>query len=270
MRVMAPNRLMFSCGLGSSAAVAFAVLALSASPVRAEESAPLDVAAVSRTLSSDGAYSPLLHGPSSSGHQLGRGFAQVSAGYNTITEEESLDVSAHVHLFSRFSLIAQVSNITGEEPRPGVGGAAHILDELESGVELTGYLLYKAEGFSEPEGEIELLASLGKTFGAVRGVANLAYGQDPDGNERDGEVALAASVHPIEPLFAGLVARYRDALGSHGELGVVRDLFAGASATIAIDRFGISALAGLSEIETSATDSFEAGASASLTVGAAF
>jgi hypothetical protein len=131
-------------------------------------------------------------------------------------------------------------------------------------------LLYKAEGFSEPEGELEALASFGHTFGAVRAVANVAYGQDPEGNERDGELALGAQLHPLASLFAGAVARYRDALGSRGELGVVRDVFAGASATYVVDRFGISALAGLSEIETSATASFEAGASASLTVGAAF
>lgn len=252
--------------LAASSAIACSSLIALVAPAHAEEDPSFSPAAVTQTLASDGAYSPLLHGPS----PVGRGFAQVSAGYNTITEEETLDVAAHVHVFDRFSLIASVSNITGEEPRPGIGGAVHLLDEAHHGVEATGFLLYKAEGFSEPEGEIEALASFGHSFGAVRAVANVAYGQDPEGNERDGELALGVQLHPLAPLFAGAVARYRDALGSRGELGVIRDLFAGASATYALDRFGISALAGLSEIETSATDSFEAGASASLTVGAAF
>lgn len=263
---MAPLR----SSLSICSATAAALLSLAASEARAEERAPLDTSLMTSVRSFDGAYSPLVQSPSSSGHELGRGFAQISAGYNTITEEETLDVAAQVHLFGRFALVAQVQNLTGEEPRPGIGASAHLLGEFDSGVDLTGYLLYKAEGFSEPEGELELLASLGKTFGAVRGVMNLAYGQDPEGNERDGEVALAATLHLAEPLFAGLAARYRDALGSRGELGVVRDLFAGASATYTIDRFGVSALAGLSEIETSAAESFESGVAASLTVGAAF
>lgn len=235
-------------------------------PAFAEEAAPFDAAAVTRRLAGDGTYSPLLFGPS----EIGRGFAAVSTGYNTITEDVTLDVAGQVHLTGRFSLLLRVDNITGEEPRPGIGGSVHLFDEPRHGVDATAYLLYKAEGFSEPEGEIEALAAFGHTFGAVRAVANLAYGQDPEGNERDGEVAIGLQLQPIEQLFAGLVGRYRDSLGSRGELGVVRDLFAGAGATYALGRFGISGLAGLSEIETSAAGSFEGGAAASLTVGAAF
>jgi hypothetical protein len=261
-----PRTLAARASIGCVSFVLLVSLFAFASPVHAEEVPSFEPAAVTQTLAGDGAYSPLLYGPSPSG----RGFAQVSAGYNTVTEQESLDVVAHVRVFDRFSVIARVENITGEEPRPGIGGSVHLLDEVRHGIEATGFLLYKAEGFSEPEGELEALASFGRTFGAVRAVANVAYGQDPEGNERDGELALGAQLHPIEPLFVGVVARYRDALGSRGELGVIRDVFAGASATYVLDRFGVSALAGLSEIETSATDSFEAGAAASLTVGAAF
>ncbi len=55
-------------------------------------------------------------------------------------------------------------------------------------------VLYKAEGFNEPEGEIELVLSAGKRLGRTMLLANLAYGQDPEARERDGEVRAAALV----------------------------------------------------------------------------
>lgn len=260
-------------GLAPSLAVGLVAASLSlprqarADGSLAEASPPASAAAaVTARLAGDGSYSPVLSGPS----EIGRGFAAVSAGYSTVTEDVTLDVTGQVHLYQRFSLVLRVDDVTGDEPRPGIGGMVHLLDEARHGVDANGYLLYKAEGFSEPEGELEALASFGHTFGAVRAVANLAYGQDPEGNERDGEVAVAAQLHPADPLYAGVVGRYRDALGSRGEGGVVRDLFAGVGATYALDRFGVSGLVGLSEVETQAAGSFEGGAAASVTVGAAF
>jgi hypothetical protein len=66
------------------------------------------------------------------------------------------------------------------------------------------------------------------------------------------------------------LGRYRDALGSKGEGGVVRDVFGGASATVELGRFAVSGLAGVAGIETSASGELEAGVAASLSVGAAF
>lgn len=61
-------------------------------------------------------------------------------------------------------------------------------------------------------------------------VANLAYGQDPEGNERDAELAIGVmrTVHRIWQL--GASARVRDGLGTTAELGADRDGFATACA----------------------------------------
>jgi hypothetical protein len=136
-------------------------------------------------------------------------------------------------------------------------------------VSSTAYLLYKTEGFTEPEGELEATLSFARHLGPVRAGLSVAYGQDPEGNERDGEVAAVAHVEPVHGVFAGVVGRYRDALGSRGEAGVIRDVIAGATGTFAIGRFAITGLAGIAGIQTQTT-SMRTGLAATLAVGAAF
>ena len=104
------------------------------------------------------------------------------------------------------------------------------LDERKHGVSSSAYFSYKAEGFTEAEGELEGLISFGKQFGAVHSTLNIAYGQDPEGVERDGELALGLHIEPTRGLFTGVVGRYRDALGSNGDkgTGILRDALGGA------------------------------------------
>ena len=39
--------------------------------------------------------------------------------------------------------------------------------------------MYRAEGFNEPEGEIETVLSVGRRVGRTMLIGNVAYGQDP-------------------------------------------------------------------------------------------
>jgi hypothetical protein len=71
-------------------------------------------------------------------------------------------------------------------------------------------------------------------------------------------------------VFAGALARYRDALGTTGE-ALARDAFGGASATLVVDRVAITALAGVSGVERTGTGQhFATGPAATLAIGAAF
>lgn len=229
-------------------------------------SSSLDAAAVADQLAADAAWSPLLLHAGG----VGRGFAVGSTSYRTTTEQATVDVAGEVHLWGRLGLVLRVDDAISDSARPGIGAALRLLDERHHGVDLTGYLLYKAEGFTEPEGELEAAAAVAHSFGAVRAVANVAYGQDPEGNERDGELGAGLLVHPMAALTAGAVARYRDALGSRGEAGVVRDLFAGASVSYVVGRIGVTGLAGLDAIETSAESTFDTGFRGTVAVGSAF
>jgi hypothetical protein len=139
-------------------------------------------------------------------------------------------------------------------------------------VSSSAYFSYKAEGFTEPEGELEALVSFGKQLGPVHGTLNVAYGQDPEGNERDGELALGLHIEPMHGLFTGVIGRYRDALGSNGDkgTGILRDALGGASATYVLGNFGLTATAGIAGVETTTSGSMQTGAAAAFSVGAAF
>lgn len=190
------------------------------------------------------------------------------------SETTVLDLSGEIQVWGPFRLVLRVDNVTGDngEARPGIGAAWQMLEESKHGVAGSAYFQYKAEGFTEGEGELEALVAFGKQLGPVHGTLNLAYGQDPEAVERDGEIALGAHIEPIPGLFTGVVGRFRDALGSDGDkgTGVLRDALGAVSATYAIGRFGVTALAGVGGVKTVASGSMQAGAQVAFAVGAVF
>ena len=200
----------------------------------------------------------------------GRGIATGVASYNGVSKKTTVDLNGEVQVFGPVRLVLRVDNVF-DKARPGIGAAVQWLDERKHGVSSSAYFSYKAEGFTEPEGELEGLLSFGKQFGPVHGTLNLAYGQDPEGNERDGEAALGLHIEPLRGLFTGVVGRYRDALGSKGDkaTGIVRDALGGVTATYVVGRFGVTGTAGFAGIKT-ADSAMQTGAEAALSVGAVF
>lgn len=201
----------------------------------------------------------------------GVAIAMSSVSYSGASDKTTLDLNGEIKVYGPFRLLLRVDNVT-DEARPGIGAGAQFLHEGKHGVASSAYFLYKAEGFTEAEGELELLLAFGKHLGPVRGTANLAYGQDPEARERDGELALGLHVEPIQGLFTGVVGRVRDALGSDGDkgTGIVRDVLGAASATYVVRNFGVTATTGISGIETTTSRSMHTGVAAALAVGAVF
>ena len=225
-----------------------------------------------RAPANDDSFTPALT------HAVGpaRGSVTSTLTVDRARDLTTLDLNGEIQIWGPFRLVLRVDNTTASgtdgKARPGIGAAAKILDERVHGVAGSAYVSYKAEGFTEGEGEIEGLLAFAKQLGPVHGTLNLAYGQDPEAVERDGEVALGLHVEPIRGLFTGVVGRFRDALGSNGDkgTGVLRDALGAVSATYAIGRFGVTALAGIGGVKTLGSDSMQAGAQAAFTVGAVF
>lgn len=235
------------------------------------EDEPAEETVAARAAAADDTFTPGL--TRSSGK--GRAIATAVMSFNGAADTTTLDLGGEVQVFGPVRLVLRVDNVLADgsgDARPGIGGAVQWLDERKHGVASSAYLLYKAEGFTEAEGELEALVSFGKQLGAVHGTLNLAYGQDPEGNERDGEAALGLHIEPVRGLFTGLVGRYRDALGSNGDksTGILRDALGGASATYAFGKFGVTATAGIAGIETTTSGSFQTGAEAAFSIGAVF
>jgi hypothetical protein len=124
------------------------------------------------------------------------------------------NVTAEVRVWGPFALRggAEYSSVR-KEPRPTIGGRVQLLRQERHGIDGSVSVFYRPEGFTEPEGEIESFISLGRRFERIVVLGNLVYGQDPEGNERDGEVRLA-SLYGSGRWAVGLDSRLRFAIGT--------------------------------------------------------
>jgi hypothetical protein len=228
---------------------------------------PAEEPIVAHAPANEDSFTPGLTHASSAGRAI---VTATGSWNNAVSSTSSVDLNGEVQIWGPVRLVLRVDNIF-TKARPGVGGAVQFLDERKNGVAASAYFSYKAEGFTEGEGELEGLVAFGKQLGPAHGTLNLAYGQDPEGKERDGEVALGLHIEPMHGLFTGVVGRFRDALGSNGDkgTGILRDALGGLSATYVIGNFGVTGTAGIAGIKTT-TASMQAGATAALSVGTVF
>jgi len=135
--------------------------------------------------------------------------------------------------------------------RPTVGLRVQALSQDRHAIDLGFGGFYKPEGFTEAEGEIEVMVMLARRFGRLSTFANFVYGQDPEAAERDGELRMGALYALAAPLQAGLDARLRFDLGSEegkrrAEGGAEYDLWVGPTASYALGPVAAIAQAGLS------------------------
>ena len=193
------------------------------------------------------------------------------AGYDSAARASRLLAFVDARLYGplAFRLGAQSAGASGRVA-PSAAARLQFLSEATLGLDAALSVAYNAEGFTEFEGEIEAALAFGKTFGSWRLLANVAYGQDPEGRERDGEFRAAALHRFGASYYAGFDGRCRIDLGAdtaelreHDEsaldvdLGPVMNLVlgpvifgvhAGFSAVQPGDRdtrFGVVALAGI-------------------------
>ena len=157
------------------------------------------------------------------------------------------------------------------EARPTIGGRVQLLRQERHGVDGSLSVFYRPEGFTEPEGEIETFVSLGRRFDRISVLGNLVYGQDPEGNERDGELRFA-SLYAAGRWSFGVDSRLRFALGAQksamAQAEPKFDLMAGPIATAAVGPVAFFAQAGPSVLKV--TGSTSAGVAALGGVGSVF
>src|SRR5262249_48243871 len=140
--------------------------------------------------------------------------------------------------------------------RPTVGLRVQALSQEYHFIDMGVGAFYKPEGFTEAEGEIELVLSFGRRFGRLATFANLVYGQDPEAKERDGEVRLGGLFAFTDQLQGGIDARLRLDLGEEegGERrvkgGAEWDLVWGPTASYAVGPVALIAQAGMSVFGT--------------------
>jgi len=180
-------------------------------------------------------------------------FAFGSGGYDSSRGGPLIDSAVEVEIWGPFAIRAQTtySNDT-DRMRPSIAGRVQLLRQEKHGIDGALTVFFKTEGFTETEGEIETFASVGRRFEQVSVIGNLVYGQDPEGNERDGEVH-AAAFHQSGRVLVGLDSRVRFAIGTqHGHAATTEpkfDLMGGPVATIAAGPIAVFAEVGPSAFQ---------------------
>jgi hypothetical protein len=147
-----------------------------------------------------------------------RAFAVAYGGYDSAAQNARLVSFAEAQLYGPLALRFSAQS-TGESGKiaPSLAGRLQFLEEAKHGLDAAFSVAYNAEGFDELAGEIEAVLAFGKTFGNFRLLANFAYGQDPEGNERDGEVRAAGLYHFHRYYYLGFDGRGRFDLGPDEE-----------------------------------------------------
>jgi hypothetical protein len=205
-----------------------------------------------RQSNANGSFLPLSLTPSvattSSAQAAGFG------GYDSAKAAPVMQSFAEARVMGPVALRVGAALRDGEdELAPSIGVRAQLLSQERHGVVGAVALFYKAEGFTEGEGELETVLSFGTRVGRTLLIGNLAYGQDPEGNERDGELRAAALVQLPPGLQLGFDARGRFDLGS--EPSKLRasneptyDVDAGPVASLALGPVALAAHVGVSVI----------------------
>ncbi len=179
-------------------------------------------------------------------------FALASGGYDGARQGAVAETVAEVRLWGPVTVRGGATySREARQMRPSFGARVQFLRQAAHGVDAAVGVAYKAEGFTEPEGEVETCVSVARRFAAISLLGNLAYGQDPEGNERDGEVRFAV-VHPHGRWALGVDSRARFAIGAQrGKAATTEpkfDALAGPLGTLVAGRFVLFAQAGPSAV----------------------
>jgi len=195
-----------------------------------------------------------------------RGIALGLAGYDSARGTGTFEALGEVRLWGPIAIRGGAVYVASQDRlRPSVGARLQALREGRHGIDGGFGVFYRPEGLTEPEGEIEGVVSVGKHVGQTYLLGNLLYGQDPEGNERDGEVRFAAlrTVGASSRLVVGLDSRVRFDLGSdpaklaaHQE--ATFDALLGPSATALVGPVALSLQAGGSMVHRAQSSSYGA------------
>jgi hypothetical protein len=181
-------------------------------------------------------------------------------GYDSARKSGLFEAAAEARIWKGLSLRGGALYTSSTDTlRPSFGARYQFLSEARHGIDGSLGVFYRPEGLTEPEGEIETVVSAGSHVGRTYLLGNLVYGQDPEANERDGEVRLAA-LHPVGGLvLLGLDARVRFDLGSQPtKLEAKLDAVAGPVATVLVGPVALTAQGGVSALRLEDSTSYGA------------
>jgi len=216
-----------------------------------------------------GTFLPLAFSP-----QVGAeaGFASLTTSYEGGGERAVFEAAAEARLLPWLAVrtgIAMRSN--PDQKRPLVAVRAQVLDQASHGLDASVGLSYEPDGIREAEGRMSLAVAAARRFGGVGLMTSVAYGQDPESDDRQVDARAAALVRVGTRVHAGLAAGVRGDLFSddpkrkEGEPEL--ELTAGPLASVAVGSFAVFAQMG---IDAARVDTMKTGVLALGGMGASF
>jgi hypothetical protein len=151
-------------------------------------------------------------------------------------------MDADLHLIGPVALHAGVTYLPGRPDKPfapNLGARVQVARQPSLGVNVALALFWRRELVTDDDGLIEAVVAVDRRVGRLSGFAHLGYGQDDEGDDRQGEASLGGLLAVGERTHLGFNARLRFDLlstdprrGARGEPGL--DLVVGPTASVAL------------------------------------
>jgi hypothetical protein len=196
-------------------------------------------------------------------------------GYDGARDSAVVRSFVDANVWARLSLRAGVSyrpDATAPAAQPLIGAKVQLLRQSRSGVDMSLGGFYRMDRFTDEEGLLQAVVSLGGRVGKAGIWGNLVYGQDAEGDDFEGE-GMFAFLYSIRPeLQLGLESRIRFLLQSTDEKRATTpapnvDASVGPTFSYALGPVAFLAQAGVSTLHT---DSWHVGAVAMGGLAAAY
>jgi hypothetical protein len=155
--------------------------------------------------SARGMLLPTLIAPASDRND--RVVANVVGGYDSALRTSVMRAIGDVNVIGPVDLrfgVTYTPDAFNGQVQPHVGMRVRILSQEKSGIDLAAALFYRLERFTADEGLVQGVLAAGRRFGPLNLLMHAAYGQDPEGDDREGEVALAGLVEASSAVQVGI------------------------------------------------------------------
>jgi hypothetical protein len=198
------------------------------------------------------------------GDRKSPGVAFATGGYDSARREPLMTSTGDMHVAGPLDLRVGLT-YTPEAPQgtpqvqPNVGARINLLTQSRQGINLSTGLFYRRERYSGDDGVVQAVLAVSRRFGRLGLFGNLAIASDPtEGDDRDGEVALAMLYETSAHLQLGLESKCRFDLWSSDPKRAVRNdpVFESASGPVlqyAIGPLALLVQTGLSTLSTNQT-----------------
>jgi hypothetical protein len=120
--------------------------------------------------------------------------AHVVGGYDSALDTSVMRAIGDVKLIGPLDVrfgVTYTPDAWNGQVQPHLGLRLRILSQEKSGIDFAAAVFYRLDRFTDDEGIVQGLVAAGRRFGVFNLLMHAAYGQDPEGDDREGEVALA-------------------------------------------------------------------------------